>query len=297
MWTLGLAAALGLATWRAASLAATWRRGEGDWLGARAPGRLAALMAASAGLVLAAWLGALAVAGAAELAAGGGGPALRFERAMPGPALVLLPGDAPEAWLVEDPRGRLVDGSVVRLDLVVLPGAGPTASATLSLARNGAAPRAVDATVAGRGALRAPVPPGDGDLRLELTRSEDGAGLAVPEGGLSLLVPARGEREAGGALLLRALPLLAAAVVLALGAGCWTSTWTATLATWVSLLPLFLAEAAPPLPGRDLPRELALVGDGVVPAAPPAAGLLGAALVVALGWALGAAGLRDWRRA
>jgi hypothetical protein len=301
VWIVGLAALLGLLVWRATALVARWRRAEGDWVGQRARGRMAALFAAALGLWAATAVAALLVAAAAELAASrypaAEGPAMRLARTLRGPELILQPGDAPQARPIDDPRGLLRAGTRVRAELVALPGAGPAVHATLALAREGGAREERTAVVSGRGDLVVPVPPGEGRLELVLSRPATGAGLALPSGGLSLLEPARGEREAGLALLLRALALLFAATVVALGLAAWTAPATAAVGTWSLLLPLFAAGTRAPLPGADLPTALAVAGTGIAPALPSSATLLGLVAIAAAALAMGAAGLADWRRA
>ena len=310
--TLALLGGLAL-TWTSACAAlagARWRAGELEWLAPRAASR--------AGVVVATWLGTwlagcALIAGAvvaAELAAGGGPPTLTPLAELGGPRVLLLPGASEARWEVELPARTAVSvsrlsGSRVRARIAPTYGGGRAADVRFVLARathtGGGEPNGVSeevtARIAAPTALLLPLPTGTGPLVATLERRGGTAALVLERGGLRLLSPSPSERLGS---LSAALTLALAAGALAglsMGLASWMRPGIALLLVSALLLALYVHGGALGWSADlGLGRALELVREGLVPRAPLGGAVLGAALTVALGLALTAAGRASGER-
>jgi hypothetical protein len=278
----------------AALAARRWRTGEASWIGARPLARLSAALAVWLAQGAAAWivLGAIAIAAegkAARTAPAAGLQALRFARALPQPAGILLERDEPLRWSVPAADlGSPASGAQLTLALCTAPGSGPVVDVRWSARRETGASRERVARVDGWTELHLPLADGGGALEIELELDGAGAILVVPEGALALLEPASSDALASLELALRAALASLAWCALALGLSTCVAPWIAgTLVTLVAWLPLEFAHLRPVWPGGGLVEALEWTERGVVPAHLPlselAAGL--AACVFGLGLA------------
>ncbi len=293
VWAVLLCVALPFSAWRAAALARGWYRDGADWLASRAPGAAHAWSAGVAGSALAAASLVTLSAAAAELAAGGSAPAHRWSRSLPVPPAMLHPGDASVSWGWKE--GVLPPGAAVRVSLGVGLGSGPAVDVRLSLERAGVvAERA--RRIASRTPLVVPVPPGAGPVWCELARESDGALVLLRDDAAELLAPARSERLTSWVLAAHALLFAAAWCALAVGLGAWLRPSTCVFLLASLWLPAWLGDAHPAVwPGGELPRALALVGEGLVPPGPAPAAWAGLAVAAAAGLAAAAPALRRAR--
>jgi len=285
-WTELALLALPFAVARAATLARGWSDRRADWLRVRG----APPAASAAAIVAGSWAaGALVLALAAlalELALGAGGagdtPVPRFDRALATPALVLA-ADETEATLE---LGSLPGGATLVVPLHGAPGRRDgSLELRLSAGTGGGATRSARTRPGPRRLVSLEVPraAGPGPWRLTLTRA-GGPNVLVPAGGPRLLRAGARERDAAWTLLSRLLALWSSALGLAfLLARLWRPALSALLfgSAWLWLW----TRTAPPrwLPAADLFDALALVGDGIVPAAPSPAGWWVALGTLALG--------------
>ncbi len=310
VWTVLVLAIVPLLIARAARTVSTWRAGEAEWLGSRSAGRGTILVSTWLGT----WSGATALLALSFLAielragpVGAGGPSLRRAGEIAVPPATWIEANAPLAWTAPDPRERAPAGARVRIELGF--GAGSGASTEIDFrarrervnrGRDGAndetGERITRGRMASRGFVEVELPPGPGDLRLELSCERAGARAFVISDAGELWVPCASERAAGAGIFVRLLLALAAWIGLALGLGAWVSAPTAALALLAAWIPAWLGDRAPAwLPGADLWDALEVAGSGRVPAAFDLRSLALAAALAAFGLVLGAAGLRRWR--
>lgn len=298
VWTGALLFLVPALFWRAAGTFARWRQGDADWLGSRPTGRLAALVSTWAGTVAAGACLLAAVALFVEVAADGGEETFAYAGTS-GLAEVrrVEPGTA-RVFRMPDPEGRAPAGSRVRARVTVTVGAGPTTVARLTARRavEGGGERSATVRVLARTWLEVELPPGPGDLELEIASEGDGALAVLAPDSFQLWVPGGDERRASSTIFVRAALGLAAGLALAMGLGAWVSPITAGLGALLLWPLLELSFGAPGwLPAARLARALAFVGEGRLPEALDPRALLGLVACVALGLALALAGLRSWR--
>jgi hypothetical protein len=271
-----------------------WRRGEADWIGSRPVGRLAALacawLGATGGLVATCALVALGT----ELVAGDGARAATTRlvaRVDLADTVRLEPG---QTWRTKlDVRG--LDAGYVRVRLVPTAGGAPTTDARLTV-RAGGTSFVAEEHVTARRWIEARLPQHAGEVLVTLENRGAGELALLAGGGLEVWRPGGSALFGAVALAARTALALAALGALALGLGAWVSRPTAAGfagAAWVGAVAWLDAPAW--FPGADLPRALAIVGEGRLPGGPGPDALLGAALVCAAGLALGRLGLRSWR--
>lgn len=284
-----------LVLWRAVDLQARVQGPERAGLAATPLGPAARQFALWLGVAAAAGGAALAVALAAELATGGTGGGVRpVVGRLDNPPLTLVAAGQVERFALPP-----LPAAARRLqaELVALPAADPTATARLSLARRdgSGAPTAAGRTLSGRRPLDVDLPRGAGALVLTLERPGEGAGLALPRGGILVLGAPAAPLAASLALAARAwLGLALAAALLPLLRRALSSPLAGALlvALWI---PAWRGAAGlEHLPGGDLFAALDLVARGLSPGPPAGVTLLATALVGAAALAL--AGYLEHRR-
>jgi hypothetical protein len=286
---------------KSAGVVAAWRAGEGDWLASSPLPRASLLASAWLGGALASGMMLALPAAVAEIRAAAGWPegptsAWTVARSLPMPGVVLLEPTGQVAWRVE--VGELPPDCRVRLHLL-LAGGGPKADVRFSVRRGSGAPVEIRRRISTRTELTLPVPPGPADepLVFQLARLGPGSIVVADETGLELLEPVTSERFASGILFLRSWLALASAQALALGLGAWMGAATATASVLCACLCVWLASEPSALwPWAGLTRAIGAAGESLVPPWPPIGTWIGAALAIAIGLGLGAAGLRSWRR-
>ena len=292
VWTLLLILVAPLLVHRAASTLERWREEDAEWLASRPVSRLGVLVAAFLGTWLA---GALVLAGIgvlAEVAAGGSGPTSRLDRELSHASVVLFEDEGPARWEQTDcPLAELPAGTRARLRPTVALGSGPVVSLRITASSSGGEAERAEATarISGRSVVEVPVPAGaEGHLVLELAREGPGAVLVLPPDGGEILVPLGSDRWVGVELLARLLVAAGAWIAVGLGLGAWMRPPVAALgvfALWA--LPWWWGLGATWVPGGDLPRVWGMLGEGIAPPLPDARGLVGFAVLLAVG--LGAA--------
>jgi len=171
--------------------------------------------------------------------------------------------------------------------------------------------RVVDAAGAGRASgpvqpaartvVEVDLPAGAAPLSFELEAMGAERSLALRGARLELFLPAT-ERGGTWGLALRAALVLGALLSLGMGLGAWLRPASVLLLllggyalVWLETDRLDGTLLARWLPGYDLPRALALVGEGRAPAELGIAPWLGAALLVTLGHCLQRISLGRWR--
>ena len=303
IWTLLLLLAVPLLVARAAGIVGKWRRGEIDWIASSPASSIGVLLSTWAGGALASALAIAGIALAAELAAGASPAGARVERRISSDRALLrehggaLAGVSRELARLDPPPGsRLVAK-------VVLVAGAPACDVRFALERRSAGARTAANVavrrISGRAKIEVEIPPGPGELALAIEALDPGALVAFDGDGLALVTPVASERCASLALAARAWIACCAWIALALGAGAWVSGATAALFAFALTAPAWLGEASArwdAWPWSGLPDALELAGEGLV--APPLAWptLAGALASVALGIALGSAGLVLARR-
>jgi hypothetical protein len=298
-WLAVALAILPLLVARAARIVPAWRAGEGDWIGSRAIGRPAVVLSTFLGT----WAGAavlLVASGAAiELRARGAGAGLARAGAIALPAATWIEPGAPLAAIAPDPGERFRPGSRARVELAFGSRSGAVCDVVLTARRAGSgAERSARARLVSRGAVEVELPPGAGDLRLEIACPDPGSRAYAVSDEIELWVPCASERAAGLRILARLLAASFAWIALALGLSAWISAPSAALAVLAAWTIAWLGDASPAwLPGGDLGSALATAGSGRVPPHADPRSLALALGLAALGLALAVLGTRRWRAA
>jgi hypothetical protein len=300
VWSIAVLAILPLVLARAARVIGNWRAGEGDWLGSRAAGRGSILFATWLGTWIGGGILLAAVFLAVEASAGSfaaRGPTLRRAGEIALPRMGWITSDAPARWIAGAGESAWPEGSRARIELAFGTGTGAGTEATLR-ARRGTEERAASARFVAHGSVEVELPPGDGALAFEIACERAGSRAFVASDAMEVWEPGPRESAAGLAILARLALALATWTALAMGFGAWLSAPSAALAIAAAWIPAWLAERSPAwLPAADLWDALATAGSGRVPRAIDPAAVASSAILVAIGLALGHAGLRRWRTA
>jgi len=309
LWSAVLLTALPLWVLRAAGTPARWRAGEGDWLGSRPTGRLAAWTSTWLGATAAGALALFAAALAVELRTSGDGPSLAYlgshdlsdvRRVEPGETRAFT---APE-WTRWDGPGRDMGDAAgearVRVRIRLAPADfAPRATVLVELARESGESSTVTRALAARERVELELPPGAGVPTLRVTNVGSAPLAILTPQSFEFWAPGASERRASFELALRGSACLAAALALAIGYGTWLGAplaALATLATWV-LVRVVAGGATGWLPGMRLARALAFVGEGRTPEPLDPRALAGLAACAALGALATVGGMRAWRSA
>lgn len=296
-WLVMALAIVPLLVSRAARVVPTWRAGEGDWIGSRSVGRPALVTS----MLLGAWAGAaillLASFAAIELRAGDAVPSFTRAGSIALPAATWIEPGAPLVVTARDPGESLPSGSRARVELAFGYGAGSASEVVLRASRH-SDQRSASVRLSSRGTVEVELPPGPGDLRLEIACPRSGTRACTVSDELELWTPCTSDRSAGAQILLRLLGASLAWIALALGLAAWMSAPSAALAVLAAWIAAWLGDATPAwLPGGDLWAALDTVGSGRVPAAPDPRSHAIALAMAALGILLGVLGTRRWRAA
>jgi hypothetical protein len=297
-WILGTLVVVPFLVSRAAAAAVRWRETDAAWLTTRAASPLRCLGATLLGPWLAAIALLLACLAAAEVAAGGDAPGLRFVRDVDhGPLRLLAEERDASCALLGVEAQDLGPRAVLRARPALL--GQPSARVRAVVRAGDTVLGESEARLTSRQALDVTCStPGTGPLTLSLERPDRGASLVLPHGSLRLL--RGGARERAGSLSLCADLMLALAAMsaLALGLGAWMRASLAVVAVLCLWIPAWAwGLGAGWLPGAGLFRSLALLGEGIAPAWPDARSLCGALVLVLLGVLLARRGLRGGVRA
>lgn len=297
-WLVVVLAIVPLLVSRAARVIPTWRAGEGDWIGSRALGRPAIV----ASTLLGTWAGAaillLASFAAIEVSAGHAIPSFRRAGSIALPAATWIESGTPLIVTLEDPGASLASGSRARVELAFGYGSGSASEVVLRASRADSNPRSASVHLASRGTVEVELPPGPGDLRLEIACPRAGTRAFAISDELELWAPCASDRWAGAQILLRLLAASLAWIGLTFGLAAWMSAPSAAFAVLAAWVAAWLGDATPTwLPGGDLWAALDTVGSGRVPAAADPSSHAVALAIAALGVALGVLGTRRWRAA
>jgi len=299
VWTVVVLALLPLFVARSTRVVPGWRAGEGEWLGSRVAGR--------GSILVSTWLGTFAggalvlTVAALAIEFRGGYPdqgAASFRRSdtialPPGTESRWIDASTPLRWRVAEapPDGR------VRVELGFGASSGSAAEIAFRTRRDGEE-RQSRSRISGRGSVEVEIPPGSGDLELELACTRSGTRSLVISRAVETWVPCASDRLASAGILLRLLLALATWEALAIGIGAWVSAPTAGLFLLAAWSAPWLGGAAPVwLPGADLWAALEDAGRGRVPPFLDPRCLIAGAGLGLLGLGLAAAGLRRWRGA
>lgn len=303
---LGLAVAVLALVVHASGLAWRWRRGDGDWLGARPITVTRALVASTSGLALggAALVAAVFAAAACSGATAGralawtGGPEEHNAVAMGKTLRVSFPA-------VLRPAGGTLRVRVQNTVLDV-----PYGDARLDvLGSDEALIASSTARVARRGFIEAALPEaGDtGPLVVQLTSLGPGTLAVVGPQPVEVFGRTLAPWRADLALGLHALAAALAAAALGVGFGAWVAAPLAALcvlALGVTVLALGPASSqawasvvASWCPGAGLGDAFARASEGLAPGFPPAKHLLGLGGVTGVSLSLARLGLTSWRHA
>jgi len=295
-----LAGSLALA-FGAARGAHAWCGREAGWALARRANGAALATAAACGFTLA-LAALLALCGAsAELAAAraqrpADGTAWQQLRELPGPREMLLAGDAPLRWTIEDPRARIPARARVRLCASGGPGA-PSTECELRAERDGVRTSA-RARVHGRTWIELELPPGAGPLELAFERGEGASWIALGAAPSALLAPIASAQRGSLRVAAHAGLALLALAALAFACGARLRPGLALALCASAALPACFAEGAWSwLPAAPLARALTQLGQGLAPAWPSAAESARAAALVLAALCASALALRRGARA
>lgn len=302
VWLVLAAFALPLLVVRAAGTGERWRRRDADWLGALPLGRASLLAHTWLGTLAGALVLVAATALAAEAAARDPRPAMRWERTLDHPPLVLQPGDP--AGAIELGPGALAglpSGTRLRVEVTVAPGSGPAVTVAASLLPAGSTESTPGTVVRvhGRTRLELALPdavlagdPGNRRATLVLARRSEGAVLVLPRRSIDAVAPARAHALASWELGRETLLASAVWIVLAIALGVWMRpayaaglTACLALASWRWLAGVSL------VPGASLARDWTLVGQGLVPPVGSWGSFAGALVAVTAGVAVARRGL------
>ena len=289
MWTAAAVAFLSVIVLRASGIAQSWQTKELDWIACR-PTSMTRTVASAwlgtvAGGLLAIALTMVVIEGTAgragssgPLAYGGRLEAQELERDENGTV----------RWQVADPNTP--QGSLLRVDLTLGRGSGPSADVVFRAMRSGEE-RTQGARLVASGRIELEVPPGDGAVTLELQRIGDGARVLFRDPSCELWIPVTSMHTAGRNFGLHAALALAAWLALAFGLGAWMSgpfTVMTMLSVWLGI---WLADAPSVfVPGATLPAALEILRAGRAPGAIEASAVIGSSACILAG--LGAAILR-----
>ena len=296
-WSVVALAVLPLLAVRAARIVGGWRTGEGEWLGSSAAGR--------PGILVSAWLGtwaggtillALAALAIEAAARGPAEPSLRRIGEIALPDATWITAGAASAWTASPAESDWPAGARGHIEVAFGPGYASPADLVLT-ARRAGQERVGRARIVSRGSIEVGIPPGSGELRLEVACERAGARAYVASDAMEVWLPCASERLAGSAILLRLALGLGAWTALAIGFGACVGTPIAALALLAIWTPAWLADRAPEwLPAGDLWRALEIAGSGRVPGPVEPASLATLAALAAAGLAIGALGLAgSWR--
>jgi len=294
-WLVAALAILPLFVSRAARIVPTWRAGEGDWIGSRSAGRLSVV----ASMLLGTWAGAagLLVASFAsiELRAGQAIPSFSRAGSIALPEGTWIEPGAPLVVALSDPGARVPTGSRARVELAFGYGSGSASEVVLGASR-ASERRSASVRLSSRGTLEVPIPPGAGDLRIEIACPRAGTRACAVSDEIEIWTPCASDRSAGARILLRLLAASLAWIGLALGLAAWMSAASAALAVLSVWIAAWLVDTTPAwLPGGDLWAALDTVGAGRVPAAADPRSHAIALAIAAVGVLLGILGTRRWR--
>ena len=299
LWTTALAFTFSLALLQAAGVSWRWRAGEADWLGSRPISRTAACATAWIAIT-GVGIACLGLAGGlVEARYGAGGPTWRFagRSELSSPARVAA-AESKRLELPFDPTEAL--GGRLRMRAAVAVGGGRTAEVDLKVLAGGA--ESVESSrFETRTWIEVSLPEGRAErLEVELVNHGPADVVVFDDPGVEVWVPVSSAGAASRALLSRSALALAAGCALAIALGCWISRVSAALLVVALWLAVMLASGSGRLfpawiPGVDLPRAVAIAGEGRVPAVTSFRPLLGGAALVLAAWGLACAGLRSWR--
>jgi len=294
-WLVMALAIVPLLVARAARVVPAWRAGEGDWIGSRSTARPAVVASMVLGTWAAAALLLLASFASIELRAGRSAPSFRRAGSIALPAGTWIEPGSPLVLELNDPEERVPAGSRARVELAFGSGSGSSAEVALRASRRSEERESV-VRLASRGAAEVEIPPGPGDLRLEIACPRPGTRACTVSDELELWAPCASDRSAGAQILVRLLVATLAWIALALGLAAWMSAPSAALAVLAAWIAAWLGDVTPLwLPGGDLWAALDVVGSGRVPAAPDPRSHAAALLLAAVGIGLGVLGTRRWR--
>ena len=301
-WVLFAVCLLPVCIYGAARVGERWFSGDRDWIGARAISRTRFALSTWTGLWLAAILVTLSIGGLSEFMASGDGASARRLEGLTAPTRLLAEDDASTSWVLDEMRGPLGEGQLLRLELHATPGDGPTARVRFSARRPSNGEESVtEAIVSGRTRVELALPGGTGELELGLEKLGRGCGIVVLPDSLALFEPIASERSASVSVFVHALFWLGGWLAIAMGLGTRMTASTATGLTLALQLPLWSAASSPTtearaafagfLPGSELPKALMLLGDGLALSLPAHTILFGFAALVAIGLRLTVTGL------
>jgi hypothetical protein len=297
-WIALLLSGSAVLAFSAARSAHAWCGPEAGWVLARRARGGALAAAALCGFALALLPLLAACFGSAELAAAraqssspANGTAWQQLRELPGPQALLLAGDAPLRWTIEDPRARIPERARIRLCASAGPGA-PSTACELS-ARRAGAQTSTRARVHGRSWIELDVPPGAGALELVFQREAGASWIALGARTSALLAPIGSARAGSWRVAAHAGVALLALAALAFACGTRMNAGLAlALCASVALPACFGERGWQWLPGAPLSDALAQLGQGVAPAWPGAAQCAQAAALVLAAALAAAAALR-----
>lgn len=297
-WTALLACILPWLLAQAVRTFPLWRRREIDWLAPRAPAAAALFVSTWLGLFAAALLCALAVALAAECGPARGAPTWSEGGAAFHADDAWVPHERALELALAPELGALPAGTRLELRFAFAGGAAQTeVVARVRAARDGSLLAEGRGTIQARGALEFELPATQPGARVELSVGGPDARLYHEARRARIWIPTAHGWRAALALGARFAVDTGAFLALALGLGAWLGAGTA-LFTLAALALLALCADVPegwaPLGGWDAALEVLRAGR--VPRLPAANELAGALALLALGLALGASGLRRWRR-
>ncbi|MFN0008157.1 MAG: hypothetical protein ACKVXR_09640 [Planctomycetota bacterium] len=294
-WILVALAIAPLLVSRAARIVPAWRAGEGDWIGSRAVGRLSAVASTLLGTWAAAAILLLVSFASIELRAGDALPSFTPAGSIALPAARWIETRAPLVVTVEDPGEDFPSGSRARVDLAFGSGSG-SASEVVMRASRGTERRSAAFHLSSRGTVEVELPPGRGNLAIEIACPRAGTRAYTVSDEVEIWVPCESDRAAGTRILERLLAASLAWIALAVGLAAWMSAPSAALLVLAAWMAAWLGDATPSwLPGGDLWAALDTVGSGRVPATPDPRSHAVALAIAALGVLLGVLGTKRWR--
>ncbi len=312
LWSGFCLALMPMVVIRAAAVVGRWRsKGEVDWLGSRAAGRLTIATSTTCGVVLGAWILVLAwwvlVAACAPRVDG----SFQLAGSIPAPGAMWVDGAHVRTWSVELPpsarelslaapelpSAARLGRARVRIELGLGAGAGPATEVVLRARSHGEVTTA-RTHIGTRGTIEVALPAGADAVELELSVSDPDARVLVLSDAAQVWIPVASAGAADRAIVLRLCVASCAWIALAFGFGAWISAASAALCVFALWIAAWLADAPCPwIPGIDLPEALAIAAQGRVPPELDPRAYVGAIVALASGLALAASGLARWRRA
>jgi hypothetical protein len=230
-----------------------------------------------------------------ELRAGGAIASFAPATSIALPAARWIEPDEPLVVAVQEPVAIVEPGARARVDLAFGYGSGSASEVVLSATR-GPERRSASVHLASRGAVEVELPPGTGELRLEIACPRPGTRAYTVSDEIEIWTPCASDRSAGARILERILAASLAWIALAIGLAAWMSATSAALLVLAAWIAAWLGDATPSwLPGGDLWAALDTVGSGRVPALPDPRSHAIALGLAALGVLLGVLGTKRWR--